>query len=215
MAFRSDRQALVQRVEALKREVREFQAASEAEVARRREELAQLESQLAGMPADRSAVPAGLLLGLGVAVFALAGAGAYLMLLRAGPEPAPVVVVQEAPVPVVPVEVPAPLPPPAPPPPSPPPADPHSRPQPTRTEVAAAFAEARDDVLRCASGQQGTVAARVTFAGATGRVSAATVVSPPFAGTPAGSCMARVLRQMRLEPFENPSLTVTFPYVVR
>jgi len=215
MAFRSDRQALVQRVDALKREVRDFQAASEAEVARRREELAQLERQLAGMPAERNAAHVPLMLGLGVAVFALAGAGAYLMLLHAGPVAAPVVVVQEAPVPVVPVEVPPPLPPPAPPPPSPAPADPHARPQPTRTEVAAAFAEARDDVVRCAAGQQGTVAARVTFAGPTGQVSTATIVTAPFAGTPAGSCMARALRQMRLEPFENPSLTVTYPYVVR
>jgi hypothetical protein len=230
MAFRSDRQALVQRAEALEQELREVRAASEAEVTRRQEELAQLRSLLENLPADRNPARARLLLGLGVALFAVAGAGAYLMMLRAGTAPAPVAIVQDARVPIDPVAVPAyavAVPPPGPvaaPPTAPPPTPPPSpvdllqllpRRQPSRAEVQAVFTEARPEVLRCAAGLQGTVGARVTFSGATGRVTSATVVNPPFAGTPAASCMARALRDMAVEPFENPTLTVTFPYAVR
>lgn len=219
MAFRSDRQALVQRVEALEREIRDFREASEAEVTRRQEELAQLRGLLDDLPADHGPARARLLLGLGVALFALAGAGAYLMMLRAGTAPPRVVVVQEAPVPVVPVDVsPPPQPPPAPPaPPTPPPSlvDLLPRRQPTRAEIQSVFMEARPAVLRCAAGLQGTVSARVTFSGTTGRVASAAIVGAPFAGTRQGSCMARALKDMAVPPFENPTLTVTYPYIVR
>jgi hypothetical protein len=50
----------------------------------------------------------------------------------------------------------------------------------------------------------------VTFAN-TGRVTTATV-APPYAGTPAGSCMARAVRGARLPPFQQNIFEVRYPF---
>jgi hypothetical protein len=86
--------------------------------------------------------------------------------------------------------------------------------QPSRGDVSSAMAAVNPAVRACAGGQSGTAAIRIVFAGS-GRVTTATVTSPPFAGTPAGSCMARAVKGARVPPFSNPTLTVTFPFVVR
>ena len=60
----------------------------------------------------------------------------------------------------------------------------------------------------------GTAFIRTTFT-SEGRVTEARVVGPPFAGTPAGSCMARAVRAAVVPRFTRPSLTVTYPFVIR
>jgi predicted Zn finger-like uncharacterized protein len=86
--------------------------------------------------------------------------------------------------------------------------------QPSRGDVASAMAAVNGAVRGCAGGQTGTASIRIVFA-SSGRVTTSGVTSPPFAGTPAGSCMARAVKAARVPPFANPSLTVTFPFVVR
>ena len=86
--------------------------------------------------------------------------------------------------------------------------------QPSRGDVSSAMGAVTPAVRACGGGQTGTASIRIVFAGS-GRVTTASVTSPPFAGTPAGSCMARAVRGARVPPFSNPSLTVTFPFAVR
>ncbi|MBI2894235.1 MAG: zinc-ribbon domain-containing protein [Deltaproteobacteria bacterium] len=86
--------------------------------------------------------------------------------------------------------------------------------QPARGDVAAAMAAVNGAVRGCAGGQTGTANIRIVFA-SSGRVTTSSVTSPPFAGTPAGSCMARAVKSARVPPFSNANLTVTFPFVVR
>jgi hypothetical protein len=40
-------------------------------------------------------------------------------------------------------------------------------------------------------------------------------VAPPFAGTPAGSCIARAVRGASVPPFTRPTFSVNFPFVIR
>jgi len=100
----------------------------------------------------------------------------------------------------------------------PPPRDPEPRPvapaQPARADVHAALRAVQGAVRACAEGRAGTATIRFVFA-TTGLVTTTSVVSPPFAGTPAGSCMARAARSARVPPFSGQSLVVTYPFVVR
>lgn len=86
--------------------------------------------------------------------------------------------------------------------------------QPDRADVHAALRAVQGPVRACAAGQVGTASIRFVFA-PNGAVTTATVTSPPFSGTPAGSCMARAARAARVPPFSRTSLAVTFPFVVR
>jgi len=86
---------------------------------------------------------------------------------------------------------------------------------PDRAAVMSAMNSVSGAVTACAGAERGTAQIRVTFAGGSGRVTTAQVVGAPFAGTPAGSCMARAVRAASVPPFSNPSLTVTFPFAIR
>jgi hypothetical protein len=39
-------------------------------------------------------------------------------------------------------------------------------------------------------------------------------VGGSFAGTPAGSCIARVVRRASVPPFTRPTFTVNYPFVI-
>ena len=65
----------------------------------------------------------------------------------------------------------------------------------------------------CAQGQTGTAMVAITFA-SSGRVTTAQVQAP-FAGTPAGSCIAREGRAATVPPFSRPTFTVNYPFVLR
>jgi hypothetical protein len=71
----------------------------------------------------------------------------------------------------------------------------------------------RDAVLACGHGQAGVARVFVTFA-STGRVITVSV-TPPFAGTPAGACIARAVRTTSVPVFSRPCFTVSYPFTVR
>jgi hypothetical protein len=69
--------------------------------------------------------------------------------------------------------------------------------------------------MRCAAGQAGTAMVAVTFAGASGRVTSANVSGAPFAGSPAGGCIATAVRAAHVPPFTRPTFSVNYPFAIR
>lgn len=80
----------------------------------------------------------------------------------------------------------------------------------TRDQVRAGLDAMRSQVLQCANGTYGRVLADVTIS-APGRVSHA-VIEGTFAGTNAGSCMARTLRSAKFPAFAGQDISVRYPY---
>jgi len=85
---------------------------------------------------------------------------------------------------------------------------------PSRADISAGMNGVAGAVRACGGGQSGTAMIRVTISNS-GRVTNAAVTGPPFAGTPAGSCMARAVRGASFPRFTNPSLTVSYPFTIR
>lgn len=81
----------------------------------------------------------------------------------------------------------------------------------SRDDVQQQLLNMRDKLAACAGTQHGTSYANVTING-NGRVSYSTI-DGAFAGTPAGSCMARTLRSASFARFSGPQMTVRYPYV--
>jgi hypothetical protein len=87
--------------------------------------------------------------------------------------------------------------------------------RPSRNDVTAAMAAVAPAVRACAGAESGIAQVRIVFA-ATGRVTTAAVTLRPFAGTSAGSCIARAARQARVPPFASASpFSVAYPFAVR
>ncbi len=84
--------------------------------------------------------------------------------------------------------------------------------RPTSLEIRAVFTALTPAVRGCVGARAVTVLVAIT-ALSTGRVSTVQI-SAPFAGTPAGSCIAAVVRRARLRPFRDPSFTFSWPYVI-
>ncbi|MBX3270328.1 MAG: AgmX/PglI C-terminal domain-containing protein [Sandaracinaceae bacterium] len=80
---------------------------------------------------------------------------------------------------------------------------------PSRSDVVAAMGAVTPAVRACGGG--GMASVRVTFAGATGRVTEA-AVSGPHAGTPTGACIARAVRAARVPPFSSGSFSANYPF---
>ncbi len=85
-----------------------------------------------------------------------------------------------------------------------------------RSAAAAALAEATRAASACRKDgdPSGVANTTITFA-PSGRVTAALLSGPPFAGTPTGSCIAAALRRMRVPAFEGERITVAKTIVVR
>jgi predicted Zn finger-like uncharacterized protein len=83
---------------------------------------------------------------------------------------------------------------------------------PQRSDVGSAMRGVQPAVRACASGQPGPAMITVVFA-SSGRVTTATVAAP-FAGTPAGSCMARAVRAASVPPFSRPTFQVQYPFAL-
>ena len=83
---------------------------------------------------------------------------------------------------------------------------------PSRSDVEGAMQSINVEVRRCANGRSGNVSVDLTVA-ASGRTTTA-VVAPPFSGTPEGSCIARLVRTLRFEPFSRPFFRVSHVYRV-
>lgn len=81
---------------------------------------------------------------------------------------------------------------------------------PTRDNVQSALDAKRDEVLACAAGMHGVAEVDLTVSN-NGAVTHA-VVAGDFAGTPAGSCIARVVRTARFAPFSKPRFRVLYPF---
>jgi hypothetical protein len=81
---------------------------------------------------------------------------------------------------------------------------------PTRENVQAALDAKRSAIEACAQGQRGVAEVDLTVASG-GNVTYA-VVGGDFAGTPAGSCIARVVRGATFAPFSKPRFRVIYPF---
>ena len=83
---------------------------------------------------------------------------------------------------------------------------------PTRAQVASTLRGASGAVAQCfAPYEHGVIQTTIAIDGPSGRVRHAQVTGG-FAGTPAGSCVARTLREVRFSPFARERLEVAFPY---
>ena len=80
---------------------------------------------------------------------------------------------------------------------------------PSRRDVVAAIEALRDDLIGCAGSRHGPVDLRLSIAGS-GRTTSARVTGS-FAGTAAGSCMARVARGLTVPTFAAQRLEVSYP----
>jgi hypothetical protein len=85
-----------------------------------------------------------------------------------------------------------------------------------RTAATNALAQASSVAAACrkAGDPSGVANATITFA-PSGRVTAALLSGPPFAGTPTGSCIAAALRRVRVPAFEGDRITVAKAIAVR
>ena len=84
---------------------------------------------------------------------------------------------------------------------------------PSRNDVISALRGAAPRVSACGHGRTGMAQISITF-GSTGHVTTANVAAP-YAGTPAGACMARAVRSATLPRFSRPSFTVNYPFSIR
>jgi hypothetical protein len=81
--------------------------------------------------------------------------------------------------------------------------------QPTREQVRDAMLAMHPQLVACAGNKHGTSHANVTIQG-NGRVSYS-LIDGAFAGTQAGSCMARTLRATTFPSFAGPPFKVRYP----
>jgi hypothetical protein len=81
---------------------------------------------------------------------------------------------------------------------------------PGRAAVLSAVQGVEAAVRACGSDQHGVVTIRFVVA-PSGRVTNATVIGP-FAGTPTGNCVARVVRGARFPPFSGDRMAITYPF---
>jgi hypothetical protein len=83
--------------------------------------------------------------------------------------------------------------------------------QPSREQVRDTMLALHTKMAACAAGKHGTTFANVTVQG-DGRVSYS-LIEGAFAGTEAGSCMARTLRSATFPHFAGPPFKVRYPLV--
>jgi hypothetical protein len=83
---------------------------------------------------------------------------------------------------------------------------------PPRAEVARALESIRGAMRACAGNDERTALVTITFA-SSGRVTTA-VTEAPYAGTPAGSCMARAARAASVSPFTRATFAVRAPFAM-
>jgi hypothetical protein len=82
--------------------------------------------------------------------------------------------------------------------------------EPTRVEVVNALRPIEPTVQRCMGDLREVARVQLTVSSA-GRVTEVSV-GPPFAGTPAATCMERALRRARLPRSESPSYVLSHPF---
>jgi predicted Zn finger-like uncharacterized protein len=86
-------------------------------------------------------------------------------------------------------------------------------PTPSRDDVLTALKSVAPRVSACGGGQSGLATAKISVAGATGRVTGVDV-SGQFAGTPVASCVAKEVGKAKFPRFATPTFAVTFPFKI-
>ncbi|MFK8002151.1 MAG: hypothetical protein AB8H86_21330 [Polyangiales bacterium] len=81
--------------------------------------------------------------------------------------------------------------------------------RPARAHVSSSFRGMSRAIQACGDGEDGVVSARATVDGASGRVRS---VSLSGVSGEAERCMERALMSVRLDPFQQDQLEITFPY---
>jgi hypothetical protein len=86
---------------------------------------------------------------------------------------------------------------------------------PARGDVIRALSTVQvlDAIDACSNGEQGTTSVRITVEGSTGRVTEA-VVTGQFTGTPVGTCIAHVVRDVSFPRFSRASIVISYPFRV-
>jgi hypothetical protein len=84
--------------------------------------------------------------------------------------------------------------------------------RPTRSQMTTVLSGLNGPIRSCANGQTGTAPVAIVI-GNDGVVRSANV-SGQFAGTPAGECIAGVVRRARFPAFRAPQVNITYPYVI-
>jgi hypothetical protein len=84
-----------------------------------------------------------------------------------------------------------------------------TRQTPTQSDVVRALDEVHDAIAACTPAHA-IATLRLTLRGQTGQVTSV-YVDGAFAGTPAGSCIARAAREAHVEPFARPTFALTYP----
>jgi len=82
---------------------------------------------------------------------------------------------------------------------------------PAASDVRTAMTAVTPAVTACGAGEHGVATVQIVIAGATGRVSSATV-GGQFAGTPVGSCVALAVRRATFPHFRQSSFSVAYPF---
>jgi predicted Zn finger-like uncharacterized protein len=86
-------------------------------------------------------------------------------------------------------------------------------PTPSRDDVLTALKSVAPKVSACGGGQSGLATAKISVAGATGRVTSVDV-SGQFAGTPVASCVSKEVGKAKFPRFATPTFSVTFPFKI-
>ncbi|MCG8556520.1 MAG: zinc-ribbon domain-containing protein [Proteobacteria bacterium] len=82
---------------------------------------------------------------------------------------------------------------------------------PSRDQVMKALRAVQRSVKNCSKSEHGVAMTTITVSGSNGRVRSAKV-SGDYAGTRAGSCIARAVRKARFPKFKKPEFKIQFPF---
>ncbi|MFH1437949.1 MAG: GYF domain-containing protein, partial [Pseudomonadota bacterium] len=86
---------------------------------------------------------------------------------------------------------------------------------PNKNDVLKAMKKVSPGVQKCAKGQTGTATVSIIFGGSTGKVTKAVVISGPFKGTPAATCIGGAVNKATVPKFKQSSFSVTYPFVIK
>lgn len=100
--------------------------------------------------------------------------------------------------------------------PSPSPAPTKSLPEkPTKSDVISALKKVTPKVKSCGKGETGVATVSINIAGATGKVTSASVVSGPFKGKPQAGCIVGAVKKARFPKFQQKKFSVSYPFVIK
>ncbi len=87
--------------------------------------------------------------------------------------------------------------------------------KPSKQDVINALQGVTPGVKACGKGETGVATVSINIAGATGKVTSASVVSGPFKDTPAASCIVSAVKKASFPKFAQKKFSVSYPFVVK